>query len=222
MEIEKLFLRFLEESKQQDSDIEYWLLQSSVEPTIRFKFGSWLNKCLRDRVHLNLMEATRLDLVVGVDDHVYFIEFGHMLNLLQHGADFNNWKVDSDKKKIKGKVEKMVSKIEKMEMGEYNQYFLGKKKIYAFCSLFSDVKVCPNNGAYETLMGTGSLNSGTLFKYGKLFSYKKSKEYFENYSSHLNKEYSTEELTYPTGYKEVCIIPEKLSLHYKFDFLEED
>ena len=224
MEIEKLFSRFLEESAQQDSDIEYCLLQSSVEPTIRFKFGSWLNKSFGDRIHLNLMEANRLDLVVGIDDHVYFIEFGHMLNLLQHGANFNNWKVESDKKKIKDKVEKMVAKIEKMKKCDYNHYFLGKKKIYALCSLFSDVKVKvnPNNEAYETSIGISSLNSGTLFKYGKLFSYKKSKEYFENYSSHLNKEYSPEELTYPTGYKEVCIIPEKLSLHYKFDFLEEE
>jgi hypothetical protein len=76
VEIEKLFSRFLEESAQQDSDIEYCLLQSSVEPTIRFKFGSWLNKTFGDRIHLNLMEANRLDLVLGVDDHVYFIEFG--------------------------------------------------------------------------------------------------------------------------------------------------
>ena len=71
-------------------------------------------------------------------------------------------------------------------------------------------------------MGISSLNSGTLFKYGKLFSFKKSKEYFENYSFHLNKKYSPEDTPekFAIGYTEVCIIPEKLSLHYKFDFLE--
>jgi hypothetical protein len=212
--IETSFHEFLISSANEDKDIEYCLLQSSVEPTIRFKFGSWLNKQYPGRITLNLMEANRLDLVVGIDDHVYFIEFGHLLNLLQHGAYYNNIKVNSDKEKLKSKAEKLIKKIE----GINDNYFNDKQKVFAVCSLFSDLKVWDNGEHFETSINLGRLNSGTLFKYGKLFSRKVTKEYFDNYGSFVKKEYLEKELKYPTGYTEVPIIPEKLSLHFKFDY----
>jgi hypothetical protein len=216
--IETLFHKFLKSSAKDDKDIEYCLLQSSVEPTIRFKFGSWLNKQYPERITLNLLEANRLDLVVGIDDHVYFIEFGHLLNLLQHGAKLNNQKVSSDENNLEFKVKKIISKIENIEDGAYKDYFQDKQKVFVLCSLFSDIKVFDNGERFETLINASQLNSGTLFKYGKLFSRKVTKEYFDNYGSFVKKEYMEKELKYPTGYTEVPIIPEKLSLHFKFDY----
>ena len=214
MKTKKLFHKFLITSAKKDKDIEYCLLQSSVEPTIRFKFGSWLNKKYPQRITLNLMEANRLDLVVGIDDHVYFIEFGHLLNLLQHGAFYNNIKVNSDKEKLKSKAEKLIKKIERIN----DNYFNDKQKVFVVCSLFSDLKVWDNGEHFETSINLGRLNSGTLFKYGKLFSRKVTKDYFDNYGSFVKKEYMEKELKYPTGYTEVPVIPEELSLHFKFDY----
>jgi hypothetical protein len=160
------------------------------------------------------MEANRLDLVVGIDDHVYFIEFGHLLNLLQHGAFYNNIKVNSDKEKLKSKAEKLIKKIERIN----DNYFNDKQKVFVVCSLFSDLKVWDNGEHFETSINLGRLNSGTLFKYGKLFSRKVTKDYFDNYGSFVKKEYMEKELKYPTGYTEVPVIPEELSLHFKFDY----
>ena len=114
LEIQSLFFDFLVQSAEEDKDIEYCLLQSSVEPTIRFKFGSWLNNYHSDRLTLNLMEAYRLDLIVGLDDQIYFIEFGHLLNLLRHGAELNNGKVKSDLNNIVDKANKFINKIKKI------------------------------------------------------------------------------------------------------------
>ncbi len=220
-EIETLFHKFLKSSAKKDKDIEYCLLQSSVEPTIRFKFGSWLNKQYPDRITLNLMEANRLDLVVGIDDKVYFIEFGHLLNLLQHGAELNNQKVSSDAKKIESKTIKLIEKIE----GIKKDYFQDKQKVFVLCSLFSDIKVFDKGEQFETLINASLLNSGTLFKYGKLFTSKVSKEYFSNYGSFVNRKSNKKEDVYPeknekylTDYTEVPIILDKLSLHFKFDY----
>lgn len=216
-EIEILFHEFLISSTlisstKYDKDIEYCLLQSSVEPTIRFKFGSWLNKHYPDRITLNLLEANRLDLVVGIDDKVYFIEFGHLLNILKHGAYYNNIKVKSDKKKLELKADKLIVKIKEIK----DNYFHDKQTVFLVCSLFSDIKLFKNGERFETLIKADPLNSGTLFKYGN-FNRKKSKEYFDNYGSYVKREYMKEEKLYPTGYTEVPIIPEKLSLHFKFD-----
>jgi hypothetical protein len=211
-EIETLFHEFLISSTKEDKDIEYCLLQSSVEPTIRFKFGSWLNKQYSDRITLNLMEANRLDLVVGIDDHVYLIEFGHLLNLLQHGAYYNNIKVESDTEKLKLKAEILIKKIKKINVN----YFHNKQIVFLVCSLFSDIKLLKKGDKFEPLINADRLNSGTLFKYGN-FSSKIPNEYFDNYGSFVNGKYKEEEKVYPTGYTEVPIIPEKLSLHFKFD-----
>jgi hypothetical protein len=216
--IETLFHEFIISSAKDDKDIEYCLLQSSVEPIIRFKFGSWLNKKIPERITLNLMEANRLDLVVGIDDKVYFIEFGHMLNLLHHGAYYNNIKVNNDKQKLELKVKKLIDKINKIN----KNYFQDKEKVFLVCSLFSDLKVSDKGDHFETSINLGRLNSGTLFKYGNLFSHKnkKSKEYFNNYTLFVNEKYMDTEIKYATGYTEVSIIPEKLSFHFKFDLFQ--
>ena len=211
-EIEILFHEFLISSAKYDKDIEYCLLQSSVEPTIRFKFGSWLNKQYPERITLNLLEANRLDLVVGIDDKVYFIEFGHLLNILKHGAYYNNIKVNSDKNKLKLKADKLIVKIKEIK----DNYFHDKQNVFLVCSLFSDIKLLNNGEIFETLINADPLNSGALFKYGN-FNNKLSKDYFDNYGSFVNGKYKEEEKVYPTGYTEVPIIPEKLSLHFKFD-----
>ena len=213
-ELERLFCLFLNESSGHDKDIEYCLLQSSVEPIIRFKFGSWLNSKLGDRITLNLMEANRLDLVIGIDKKVYFIEFGHLLNILKHSADLNYSKVNSDRLKLNEKAKKLISKIEFLE----KDFFSNKEIIFVVCSLFSDIKVRYNDDFFETTIDTSRLFSGTLFKYGKLFLTNGFKEYFENYLTYLNVSYDKTEEKYLTGYKEYSVLPGKISLHYRLEF----
>jgi len=213
-ELERLFYLFLNESLGHDNDIEYCLLQSSVEPIIRFKFGSWLNSKLGDRITLNLMEANRLDLVIGIENKVYFIEFGHLLNILKHGAGLNYSKIESDKSKLNAKVDKLIHKIKLVE----KNFFSNKRIIYVICSLFSDIKVRHNGVRFETTFSR--LYSGTLFKYEKSFSTNGFKEYFENYVSYLKKTHDKTEEKYLTGYKEYPIVLGKISLHYKFEFTD--
>lgn len=217
LEIQSLFFDFLVQSAEEDKDIEYCLLQSSVEPTIRFKFGSWLNKYHSDRLTLNLMEAYRLDLIVGLDDQIYFIEFGHLLNLLRHGAELNNGKVKSDLNNIVDKANKFINKIKKIK--QFENFFDDKKMRFLTCSLFSDIKVVDREKQFETNINIESIKSGTLFKYGQSFSLKSTQNYFRNYLSYIKNKYDVHEKNYLTGYKEVPIIPEQLSLHYKFDIL---
>jgi hypothetical protein len=216
-QLEKLFNQFLNESIKDDKDIEYCLLQSTVEPTIRFKFGSWLNKHCSDRLTLNLMEANRLDLTVGIDDEIYFVEFGHLLNLLLHGADSNKGKVDSDSEKIDIKAQKLIGKIKSIEKGKYNTFFNDKKINYLICSLFSDIKVKMEIQQIVTQINISRLKSGTLFKYGQSFSFENNQDYFQKYLTYIKNEFDKSETKYLTGYNEVVVIPEELSLHYRFD-----
>lgn len=218
-EIETLFRTFLNECLVQDKDIEYCLLQSTVEPTIRFKFGSWLNRSLEGRITLNLMEANRLDLVIGIDDFVYIIEFGHLLNILQHGAALNKGKVQADANKIVSKADKLIQKIRTINKGQYHSFFEDKKIKYVICSLFSDLKVVKSEDLISAKLPVDRLKSGTMFKYGKTFSPMKSQEYFDRYLTFLPKGYDPQEDNYLTGYSEVVVIPEQLSLHFRFDYL---
>lgn len=217
--IETLFHEFIVSSANKDKDIEYCLLQSTVEPTIRFKFGSWLNRQLEDRITLNLMEANRLDLVIGIDDYVYIIEFGHLLNILQHGAALNKGKVQTDANKIISKADKLIRKICTIEKGQYNSFFEDKKIKYVICSLFSDLKVGETDELISAKLPVNRLKSGTLFKYGKTFSPLKSQEYFDRYLTFLSRGFDPQEDNYLTGYTEVVVIPEQLSLHFRFDYL---
>lgn len=99
--IEALFEEYLKDSLKKSKDLEYCLFQSCVEPIIRFKFGAWLYENYPERISINLMETNRIDLVIGIDDDVSQIEFGHLLNLLQHGALLNKRKIESDSSKLK-------------------------------------------------------------------------------------------------------------------------
>lgn len=217
--IETLFRNFLNENIVQDKDIEYCLLQSTVEPTLRFKFGSWLNRQLGDRITLNLMEANRLDLVIGIDEYVYFIEFGHLLNILQHGAVLNKGKVKADADKIISKADKLIQKIRSIEKGQYNSFFEDKKIKYVICSLFSDLKVGKSDELISAKLPVDRLKSGTMFKYGKTFSPLKTQEYYDRYLTFLSRGFDSQEHNYLTGYTEVVVIPEQLSLHFRFDYL---
>ncbi|NDA64484.1 MAG: hypothetical protein EBX50_21015, partial [Chitinophagia bacterium] len=172
--IENLFKKFLQDEIKGSNDIEYCLLQSTVEPTIRFKFGSWLHSKKDDyRITLNLMEANRIDLVIAQDNKVYFMEFGHLLNLLGHGNKLNQEKVNNDLSNIELKVDKMINKIKKEISSDY---FIDKKIILVAISLFSDIKVGLKSNKYEVLFDINRLNSGTLYKYGNSFTNQK---YFE-------------------------------------------
>ena len=215
--IEKLFVNFLKESAIADKDLEYCLLQSTVEPTIRFKFGSWLNKHHGDRITLNLMEANRLDLVIGMDDQIYFIEFGHLLNILLHGAQLNKGKIQADSDKIVSKADKLIQKIRTIEKGRYNTFFDGKKINYLLCSLFSDIKVSPSGELFKANLPMDRLKSGTLFKYGNTFSASKTQGYFQEYLVYSYRKYDKKENVFLTGYTEFVVIPEQLSLHFRFD-----
>jgi len=223
--IENLFKKFLQDEIKGSNDIEYCLLQSTVEPTIRFKFGSWLYSNKDDHgITLNLMEANRIDLVVAQDDKVYFIEFGHLLNLLGHGNKLNQEKVNNDLSNIELKVDKMINKINK-EIS-FN-FFKHKKIILVTISLFSDIKVGKKSNKYEVLFDINRLNSGTLYKYGNSFTNQKYFDRYEanlikkvDYEANLKNDDSDEEFEFLRGYEEFPIIKEKLSLHYKFKLLD--
>jgi hypothetical protein len=211
MSIEALFHDFLESKViSRDKDIEYCLLQSTVEPTIRFKFGAWLNEHFQSkpgRLTLNLMEANRIDLVIGIDDNLYLIEFGHLLNILKHTSLQNSSKISSDSKKFEEKAQKLIEKINRVDP----TYLKGKQIHYLLCSLFSDLKVVEREKDYATSLPHSRLQSGTLFKYGSTYS---KESYFQHYQNHLN---NTEPSEFPYGYKEVVFLPDQLSLHYKFE-----
>ena len=211
MPIEALFQQFLESKvASQDKDIEYCLLQSTVEPTIRFKFGAWINEHFKNqpgRLTLNLMEANRIDLVIGIDDGLYLIEFGHLLNILKHTAVQNTNKTGSDSQKIEEKAHKIQEKIKGIDP----TFFKDKQVHYLLCSLFSDLKVVEGNQGYVSTLPHSRLHAGTLFKYGAQYN---KEPYFQHYLNYLNQPEPSE---YPFGYKEVVILPGQLSLHYKFE-----
>jgi hypothetical protein len=207
--IEKLFQQFLEESKN-DKDIEYCLIQSSVEPTIRFKFGSWASR--QPNITLNLMETGRLDLMLGVGDQLYIIEFGHLLNLLKHNREKNNKKIMDDSDKIDNKTKKILlyknSFFKSRFLKEFNQVH------HLTCSLFSDFRLAPEGYKFKTILSIDPFKSGTLFKYGYEFRASMLK-YYTNYLNYLN--ISDENDTYLYGYKPFAVIEDQLYLHYKFD-----
>jgi len=223
--IENLFEDFLQDEIKNSNDIEYCLLQSTVEPTIRFKFGSWLHSMKDDfRITLNLMEANRIDLVIAQDDKVFFMEFGHLLNLLGHGNKLNQKKVKHDLLNLNDKVQKMIEKIKKEISSDY---FIDKKIILVAISLFSDIKVGKKSNKYEVLFDINRLNSGTLYKYGNSFTNQKYFDRYEanlinkdDYEANLKVDDSDEKFEFLSGYKEFPIIKEKLSLHYKFKLLD--
>ena len=214
MIIEDLFNQFLHDKiDKNDNDIEYCLMQSTVEPTIRFKFGSWLNEHFKDRSHLltiNLMETNRIDLVVGIEDQIFIIEFGHLLNILKHKVDLNYRKIEWDTKNIANKAEKILSKIKSVD----RNFDINKRINYIICSLFSDFKVEERENRIHTLISLGRLNAGTLFKYGNNY---KNESYFKEYRKYLNQNQITNS-DYLFGYKEIEVVPSKLSLHFKFDY----
>ena len=208
-----LFSEFLKDSISSSKDIEYCLLQSCVEPTIRFKFGAWLNEKYADEITLNLMEANRLDLLIGLENDIYVIEFGHLLNLLQHDASLNNRKIEFDSVKIERKAAILLRKL-------YSRMNLEDKTIhFLICSLFSDFKVEMFEGKFKTVIKTKVNKSGTLFKYGNEFSTQNLSTYFTTYLNHINLSYDPKEKIHLTGYREFKLIPNALSLHYKFDSL---
>jgi hypothetical protein len=213
--IDALFEEFIKDSVKKSQDIEYCLLQSCVEPIIRFKFGAWLHENYAERISINLMETNRIDLVIGIDDNVFLIEFGHLLNLLQHGALLNKRKIESDSSKIEEKSVKLIEKIKRIDK------FEGKNIHLVICSLFSDIKLHRAGEFYETRTKLSRIKSGTLFKYGNKFQAQKENKYFENYSNHSKLRYNNEEALYLTGFKEVEIIKDQISLHYKFEIIDK-
>jgi hypothetical protein len=212
--IECCFEEFLNDTlKEADNDIEYCLLQSTVEPTIRFKFGAWLKRKKGNLLTVNLMEAQRIDLIVGFNDEIYLIEFSHLLNLLKHGIDLNKNKIISDKNKLFNKNIKIKEKIQRISP----DFLANKQIIHLHCSLFSDFKMIEKpDGSFATKKEKDIiLQSGALFKYLK----KKFKgdDYYENYLKYLNNPQSNEKFLF--GYSEKIVIKEELSLHYKFEII---
>lgn len=213
--LEQLFSEFLNDSIRSSKDIEYCLLQSCVEPIIRFKFGAWLHENYTDRISINLMETNRIDLAIGIDDDVFLIEFGHLLNLLQHGALLNKRKIESDSIKIEEKSLKLIEKIKRIDKFEDKNIYL------VICSLFSDIKLERNGAFYESKTKIARIKSGTLFKYGNKFQVQKSNTYFDKYLSHTEFENDIEEPKYLNDFKEIEVVKNQISLHYKFDILDK-
>ncbi len=170
--IKKLFSDFLIDSIN-DKDIIYCLTQSTVEPVIRFKFGSWISKHHSSTIKINILEINRVDLILGDDDNLFFIEFGHLVNLLKHTTFPPMWKSNNDCDKLEGKIISFKKKNEKLSE---------QKKIHKLTlSLYSDFKGEIKNNQF-TPNYAGILDSGVFLKYGKSKKYHK---WFDNYIENL-------------------------------------
>jgi hypothetical protein len=99
--IAQLFENFLNDTTNRD-DIKYSLTHSTVEPIICFKFGSWLS--MKNISNINILELNNVDLPIGIGNDLFFIESGHLLNLLKHDTSFSKRKVVSDCEKLPKKI----------------------------------------------------------------------------------------------------------------------
>lgn len=222
--LEKLFREFLafevKHSNDNVNDLEYCLLQSTVEPIIRFKFGAWIaSKGNSNDVFLNLMETNRIDLLLGIGEYLYVIEFGHLLNLLKHKARLNNDKIKFDNEKIKPKIQTLLNKIKHDHIS--HDLLKDKKIVYVNCSLFSDFKLEKNmNGerTVSTKIKTPRLKAGTFFKYNNSFN---ENNYFDHYANFINTKPKEIQSDYLQGYTEFKVIEGELSLHYKFELSKQ-
>lgn len=149
-----LFKEFIE-SKEDRSDIIYSMTQSTVEPIICFKFGSWLTR--QGKSNINILEINNIDLIVGIDNKIYFIEFGHLLNLLKHRTNNSVAKIESDCNKLPGKIHTFCNNH--MNLVE------GKGLYKVTIGLFSDFKGIIRNGRFA-INYTGNRETGTFLKYG--------------------------------------------------------
>ncbi len=166
MEIESLFEKFIQ-SPEIKEELHYCLTQSQVEQYVRFKFGFWLHQ--QKISNLNIIEIKRIDLVIGIMNEIYFIEFGHLLNLLEH-------KVESMYEKTVKDLSLLDNKI--INLNTCGNYFENKKLYKLTISLFSDFLMTEigNNEVSKTKY-TGDKNSGVFIKYGDSIKNKYVNEY---------------------------------------------
>lgn len=188
--LEELFRLFLTDETNKD-EIIYSLTQSTVEPIICFKFGSWLSK--KNISNINILELYNIDLIIGIDKDLFFMEFGHLLNLLKHDTKFSKRKVVSD-------CEKLPKKIK--SFGDRHRTLVEEKTLHKVTiGLFSDFKGTLKENRFG-INYNGNLKTGTFMKYGVS---KKDNNYFGNYTL-LFRDY---------GYTETVIIPNEISLWWK-------
>lgn len=190
----KLFQEFLEDDRNHN-ELIYCLTQSSVEPTVRFKFGAWLSREYPS--WFNALETKRIDLIIGDEKEIYFIEFGHCLNLLRHTPIGHIHKIENDFTKLTAnKVSKFLEKYPKLVTGKS----INKISI----TLFSDFKCVKNNNRYNVCFDDDKLTYGVFLKYG---INQKDNEYFDSNSENY---YNNKLIS--AGYNEKILIEGKLSL----------
>ena len=204
--IEDLFSQFIKEKSENDYEFKYCLIQSSVEEIVRFKFGAWLSNQTKIDLHINLLEVHKIDLVVGISNDIYLIEFGHLLNLLKHNKGDNDLKIQDDIYKLDNKLKALRKKIGK-------KYFDGKNFHLITCSLFTDIKLEKkvNKKYYESIYQVNRNLSGCIYKYGRK---KETHDYFEKYSGHITSQLNTTD--YLFGYNEIMVLKDEISIHYKW------
>ncbi len=190
-----LFQEFLNDATNRD-DIIYSLTQSTVEPIICFKFGSWLSK--RNISNINILELNNVDLIIGINTELFFMEFGHLLNLLKHNFEFSKRKVTSDCEKLNKKIESFSSHHKNL----IEDKILHKVTI----GLFSDFKGKLKSNKFEVNY-KGNLETGTFLKYG---TSKKDNKYFGGYADQFRN----------FGYTETVIIHNEISLWWKFQLCD--
>jgi hypothetical protein len=206
--VQELFNQFLTQRLQNDYEIRYSLLQSSVENIIRFKFGAWLQQ--QKNITANLIEINGIDLLFGFDNELTIIEFGHLLNLLRHKSTHEADKIDGDVQKV---ISQKWPAIRNKIINANNEYLTNKTIRLFTCSLFSDFRMNHTQNGYRAVFNESPLRNAALLKYryeqdaGRL-------DYFGNYRNHINNINLHETFLY--GYIEFPVIPEELSLHYKF------
>jgi len=189
------FEKFLTENKD---ELEFCLTQSQVELWIRSKFAYWMNKNQNSK--FCLIETNRIDLIIEIENIVYLLEFGHLINLLKHDAENRKSKIKNDSTKMHNKYKSIVKKIPHI--------FRDKAIKFYTVSLFTDFKLeetQPKKKYNVAYVKDGFINAGVFIKYGTAFSYKNMNKYNETYRSYFS------------DFNETIIEKGKLSFFWHFE-----
>lgn len=191
--LEKTFSDFINDQSIKD-ELCFNLTQSQVESFVRTKFGYWVTKNIENSSCL--IEVNRLDLLIRIDDYYFIIEFGHLLNLLQHTPLNQREKVIDDVRKMNQKTNSLLKKLNNADLK-------GKLRFFTI-SLFSDFRLKIEDNIISTVFEGGKLNSGVVYKYGSALKGNGAEKYNEQYRSELE----------DNGYIEQVLKNGELSLHW--------
>jgi hypothetical protein len=169
-----LFQEFISDESIRE-ELLFCVKQSQVEKFIVLKFSFWLSQNYNHEIIMNTIELDKIDFILMSNCDVWYVEFGHAINLIKHGRNYINKKVIDDIEKLKKKIS-VTQKTRKLFSNNFNQHIVT-------ISLFSDFHVVKtNSGKHYAPVSVNDRHYGTLVKYGGKKAYDK---YFANYQEEL-------------------------------------